>query len=719
MGLSEISESAQTSDLARSTESVPASIEVDATPALTLVRQIFSSNADILNVIDHPSLDADALNKYCQFLLERQAAGKGIITIDDFLVSGVSSDGEEKFLIEDRVGKGGLATVYGVRSLKSVEKKEALKAPPDITVDPVLDMKSGMPFVAASESGSNEQKRERFNRECRNLVRVSRIDPGAVPSRGTVGIRRLHQGSVEIHRPFYTQELIPGISLKDLLVSVEKEGRVLDIEDAVSIFMQFLVSLNAVHKAGVVHRDIKPENVMLRRDGKRAVIVDFGMSFIADEGEAEVDHTVTSDHSFTGTLDYASPEQVANSASVGLESDANSAAQILVKMLTQKSYYSSNPLLRNKGDYEDPAVLGILGEALARSRASEGDRDFAFKTICRMLTPEPQDRPSLAELGVALRPLSRYAKSAPDSSSPALSSGAATKDYDASAHQHDFETFAEEVRTGTHVLPMLDDTYARRSSLPPQTPSSQRMSTRKKVGWTLSLTAGLLLTAGVIIDRMSTRTDALTPDAPPSAPEDPSLKGVKDIQDYALELDERGEPVSFTLFATTDAAVKLNAATDFTAHKIGGKIRAFTFNFTGEKQMLGIIGEKGREFLDPELQKEGMRGVSFFDPKTGAVVTYIDHQVGVFVENPSDGTSVCYSDYRSTWKVKEGKHVKDAAGFANDELATAALNRILEDLRAHQFTTFERREPEKRKLIDSLNELMRMAAEHRKKSVVQ
>ncbi len=718
MGLSEISESAQTRDDSRIVESAPASIEVDGTPALTLVRQIFSANANVLGAIDHPSLDPDALNRYCQFLLERQAAGKGIITIDDFLVEGMSNDGDEAFLIEDRVGKGGLATVYGVRSLKSVDRKQALKAPPDISVDPVLDMKSGMPFVATSESGSNAQKRERFNRECRNLLRVSRVDPGAVPSRGTVGVRRLHKGSVDIYHPFYTQELIQGMSLKDLLVSLEKEGRVLDVEDAVSIFMQFLVSLSAVHKGGVVHRDIKPENVMLRRDGKRAVIVDFGMSFIVDEGQEDVDHTVTSDHTFTGTLEYASPEQVANSADVTPQSDANSAAQILVRMLTQKSYYSSNPLLRNKGDYEDPAVLGILGEALARSRATEGDRDFAFKTICRILTPEPGDRPSIEELGVALRPLSRYAASSRDSSASALSSGAATKDYDTSAHHREFETFAEEVRSGMHVLPMLDDSYARRSSLPP-TPSSHRMSTRKKVGWTMAAGAGLLLATGVIMDRMWTRADAVTPDAPPSAPEDPSLKNIRDIRDYAVELDERGEPVSLTLFATTDAAVKLNAATDFSTHKIGGKIRAFTFNFTDEKQMLGIIGEKGREFLDPELQKEGMKGISFFDPKTGAVVTFIDHQVGVFVENPSDGTSVCYSDYRSTWKVKDGKHVKDAAGFADDELATAALHRILEDLRTNQFTAFERREPEKRKLIDSLNQLMRMAAEHRKKTTAQ
>lgn len=719
MGLSEISESAQTSGVPRAADVAPGSIEVDGTPALTLVRQIFSANADILAVIDHPSLDQNALNRYCQFLLERQAAGKGVIAIHDFVVRGISSDGDEAFLIEDRIGKGGLATVYGVRSIKNPDHKEALKAPPDIVVDPALDMKSGMPFVATSEGGSNQQKRERLNREWRNLFRVSKVDPGAVPARGTVGIRRLPQGSVDIHRPFYTQELIHGISLKDLLVSIEREGRVLDIEDAVSIFMQFLVSLSASHKAGVVHRDIKPENFMLRRDGKRAVIVDFGMSFIADDNQTETDHTVTSDHTFTGTLDYASPEQVADSSSVGFESDLNSAAQILIKMLTQKPYYSTNPLLRNRGEYDDPAVLGILGEALVRSRASVSDRDFAFKTICRMLTPEPGDRPSLAELAVALRPLSRYAKTSTESTAASRSSGAATKDYDTSAHEQEFETFAEDVRAGTHVLPVLDETYVRRSSLPPRTPSSQAMSTRRKVGWTLTAAAGILLAAGVIVDRLSTKIDAVSPDAPPSAPEDPSLKNINDIQDYSIEYDDRGEPVSLTLFATTDAAVKLNAATDFSAHKIGGKVRAFTFNFTDEKQMLGIIGEKGREFLDPELQKEGMKGISFFDPKTGAVVTFIDHQVGVFVENPSDGTSVCYSDYRSTWKVKDGKHVKDAAAFADDALATAALNRILEDLRTNQFTAFERREPEKRKLIDSLNQLMRMAAEHRRKTANQ
>lgn len=36
-------------------------------------------------------------------------------------------------------------------------------------------------------------------------------------------------------------------------------------------------------RKNVIHRDLKPENILFRKDGKDAVIVDFGLATIADE----------------------------------------------------------------------------------------------------------------------------------------------------------------------------------------------------------------------------------------------------------------------------------------------------------------------------------------------------------------------------------------------------------------------------------------------------
>lgn len=55
-----------------------------------------------------------------------------------------------------------------------------------------------------------------------------------------------------------------------------------------------------LHKASVIHRDIKPENVLVRRNNKRIVLIDFGL---ADKGDFSILK------GGAGTSGYAAPEQ--------------------------------------------------------------------------------------------------------------------------------------------------------------------------------------------------------------------------------------------------------------------------------------------------------------------------------------------------------------------------------------------------------------------------
>jgi eukaryotic-like serine/threonine-protein kinase len=91
-------------------------------------------------------------------------------------------------------------------------------------------------------------------------------------------------------------ELVRGITLKQAL---QDRGRFGPHEAAV-IGLDLTRALAAVHRAGVVHRDVKPQNVM-REDGGRIVLMDFGAGVQSSEGDVPV-------AGMTGTLLYMAPE---------------------------------------------------------------------------------------------------------------------------------------------------------------------------------------------------------------------------------------------------------------------------------------------------------------------------------------------------------------------------------------------------------------------------
>jgi CheY-like chemotaxis protein len=91
------------------------------------------------------------------------------------------------------------------------------------------------------------------------------------------------------------QEFVAGKTLLDV---IERE---LEEKEAESIILQLIGIVAHAHKLDVIHRDIKPGNVMVRPDGKIALL-DFGAAKELDE--KEVSSTVT------GSRPYMSPEQI-------------------------------------------------------------------------------------------------------------------------------------------------------------------------------------------------------------------------------------------------------------------------------------------------------------------------------------------------------------------------------------------------------------------------
>ena len=62
----------------------------------------------------------------------------------------------------------------------------------------------------------------------------------------------------------------------DLFAYRQKQGGVLNEDQACNITRQLLGALKHCHEQGVVHRDVKPENILIQTDTEEIKLNDFG-----------------------------------------------------------------------------------------------------------------------------------------------------------------------------------------------------------------------------------------------------------------------------------------------------------------------------------------------------------------------------------------------------------------------------------------------------------
>jgi len=121
---------------------------------------------------------------------------------------------------------------------------------------------------------------------------------------------------------YLIMELLEGVSLSDVLEARAEDadnGRgVLQISEALPIFLQICDGLEHAHKKGIVHRDIKPSNVMLVEpeapktddpDEVQVKLVDFGIAKMAGRDGTSAPGDLTRTGEVFGSPVYMSPEQ--------------------------------------------------------------------------------------------------------------------------------------------------------------------------------------------------------------------------------------------------------------------------------------------------------------------------------------------------------------------------------------------------------------------------
>jgi Tol biopolymer transport system component len=180
------------------------------------------------------------------------------------------------YVIQERIGSGGMGTVYRARDT-SLDRDVAVK-------------------IINPEIASNPDRIARFHREARSVAALNH--PGIVT---------IHDRFEEHGTTYLVTEFVQGTTLRELMT---KEG-VMSYRQIAEIGSQVAAALAAAHGAGITHRDIKPDNIMITRHG-RVKLLDFGLA-LARGSSADQDATRTSLTEagvVLGTVGYMSPEQV-------------------------------------------------------------------------------------------------------------------------------------------------------------------------------------------------------------------------------------------------------------------------------------------------------------------------------------------------------------------------------------------------------------------------
>ena len=214
----------------------------------------------------------------------------------------------DKYEVLDKVGEGGMATVYLGKHT---------------TLGRVVAIKVLHPHLSASS-----RNRKRFAREARAIEHLHHEN-----------ILEIYDYSgVDVDDCYIVTEFVPGRTLQDLL----RERGLVPSELAALIGLKLTSALDYAHRSGIVHRDLKPENVMLRDDGT-VKLMDFGIARFLDES------TVTMTGALVGSPAYMSPEQ-ALEKEVDARSDLFSLGSLLFHLVTGRMPFSGgNPsiVLRN------------------------------------------------------------------------------------------------------------------------------------------------------------------------------------------------------------------------------------------------------------------------------------------------------------------------------------------------------------------------------------
>ncbi len=253
-----------------------------------------------------------------------------------------------KYEINERLGRGGMAEVYRA-------------------YHPNLDRYVAIKVLHAFLADDPEFK-NRFEKEAQNVAKLKQSHIVQVYD---------FEYDAEGESYYMVMELVEGPTLKERLIELAEQGRLMPLDEALRIVRESAEALAFAHSRNMIHRDVKPANLMLDHD-ERVVLTDFGIAKIVTGVQ------FTASGGMVGTPAYMAPEQGLGEAG-DERSDLYSLGVILFQLVTGRLPYEADTPLAT--------ILKHLHEPIPSARGVKSDVPEAIDgIIAKAMAKDPEDR---------------------------------------------------------------------------------------------------------------------------------------------------------------------------------------------------------------------------------------------------------------------------------------------------------------------------------------
>ncbi len=281
-----------------------------------------------------------------------------------------------RYLVEEQIGEGGFATVYGAKD-EIIDRPVAIK---------VLELGQ-----IEDDDDKLDRVLQRFLREARTAARITHPSVVDIYDFGVLG---------DGDAPYIIMEYLVGVNL---YAQINDDGP-MSPQWLLPNFCDLLDALGEAHDHQIVHKDLKPSNVFLNQPQTRREvwkIVDFGIAHVDGPSSARLTKTGF----LSGTPQYLSPEYIEEQV-VSPAMDVYQMGLVLVEALcgepvvkTRQPFKAVRKHVDGDLDIDDKIWDSPLGPVLRQ--ALEIDSEKRFRTghefADALAGVDPQSVPSYAE----------------------------------------------------------------------------------------------------------------------------------------------------------------------------------------------------------------------------------------------------------------------------------------------------------------------------------